>query len=217
MNDGQDLGGMHGFGAIDREADEPVFHAEWERRAFAVTLALGALGRWNLDMSRFARENRDPVDYLSSSYYELWTKGVERLVVEHGLLTAQEIASGKALAARDPQVRPLAGDRVETVLSNSKGAKLDEPVAPLFRVGDRVRVKNDHPAGHTRKPRYCRGKVGTIHIDHGVYIFPDTHSQGLGPKPQHCYAVRFSAEELWGRQDRDSIFIDLWDDYLEPA
>ena len=92
MNGGQDLGGMHGLGPIDIEADEPVFHAEWERRVFALTLAMGARGEWNIDMSRHAREDRDPVDYLSSSYYEIWLKGLEALLSERGLLDPQELS-----------------------------------------------------------------------------------------------------------------------------
>ena len=92
MNGGQDLGGMHGLGPIDIEADEPVFHAEWERRVFALTLAMGARGEWNIDMSRHARENRDPVDYLSSSYYEIWLKGLEALLSERGLLDPEELS-----------------------------------------------------------------------------------------------------------------------------
>lgn len=217
MNGGQDLGGMQGFGPVVAEPDEPVFHHEWERRAFAVTLALGMLGRWNLDMSRFARENRDPVDYLTSSYYELWHKGLERLAVDKGLVSEEELRAGRALGSRDPSlVAPDAATAMK-LLANSRGAKLDDPVAPRFAVGERVRVKNLNPPTHTRMPRYCRGKLGVVHLDHGVYVFPDTHALGLGPKPQHCYGVRFSAEELWGEPRHDVVHLDLWDDYLERA
>lgn len=203
MNGGQDLGGTHGFGPVVAEASEPVFHAEWERRAFALTVATGFLGRWNIDMSRWVRENRDPRDYLSSSYYELWLKGLERLIEDTRLLEQKVEAPGPA--------------QMRTLLARSRGAKVDADVPATFRVGDRVRVKNVHPRTHTRMPRYCRGKSGVIEADHGVYIFPDTHALGLGAKPQHCYSVRFSAEELWGEQRNDSVHIDLWDDYLEKA
>ncbi len=203
MNGAHDLGGTHGFGPVMAEADEPVFHAEWERRAFAITVATGFLGRWNIDMSRWARENRDPRDYLASSYYELWLKGLERLIEETRLLEQKVEAPGPA------QMRAL--------LAGSKGAKVDVAVPAAFRVGDRVRVKNAHSRTHTRMPRYCRGKIGVIEIDHGVYVFPDTHALGLGAKPQHCYSVRFSAEELWGEKRNDRVHIDLWDDYLEKA
>lgn len=205
MNGAHDLGGMDGFGPIDREPDEPVFHAEWERRAFALTLALGLHGRWNIDMSRYYRENRDPRDYLGSSYYELWFKALDQLVRDKGLL------EDSSLKAYDAETA------VSLVQSRKGAAKIEPGVAAKFAVGDRVRVANRHPKTHTRMPRYCRGKLGVIQLDHGTYVFPDTHALGLGPKPQHCYSVRFGAEELWGRPGRDSVSIDLWDDYLEKA
>jgi nitrile hydratase len=217
MNGAQDLGGAHGFGPVLRESDEPVFHHPWERRAFAVTLALGMLGRWNIDMSRYYRENRHPVDYLSSTYYEIWLKGVERLAVDFGLISEQELKNGRALSPRDPAIEAPDAARARKLLVESRGAKLDVPVAASFATGDRVRVKNLHPATHTRMPRYCRGRAGVIAIDHGVYVFPDTHALGLGPKPQHCYSVRFTAQELWGEPRRDVVHLDLWDDYLEKA
>jgi nitrile hydratase subunit beta len=205
MNGAHDLGGMHGFGRIDPEPDEPVFHAEWERRAFALTLALGLHGRWNIDMSRFYRENRDPREYLGSSYYELWFKALDQLVRDKGLLD-------------DPSLKPYDAQSAVSLVQSRKGAAKVEPGVPAkFAAGDRVRVRNRHPTAHTRMPRYCRGKLGVIHLDHGTYVFPDTNALGLGTKPQHCYSVRFSAEELWGGSARDSVHIDLWDDYLERA
>ena len=217
MNGGQDLGGVHGFGAIQRETDEPVFHHPWERRVFANTLALGMLGRWNIDMSRYARENRDPAEYLRSSYYELWLKGLERLAVERGLITAEELRSGSGKRTRDESLAPPGPTQAVALLQGRRGARLDVQVPARFAVGDLVRVKNVHPATHTRMPRYCRAKAGTVAIDHGVYIFPDTHAHGLGQKPQHCYSVQFTAKELWGTAQRDSVHVDLWDDYLEKA
>lgn len=217
MNGGQDLGGAHGFGPVLPEREEPVFHHRWEERAFALTLALGMLGRWNIDMSRYYRENRDPVEYLSSTYYELWLKGVERLAADRGLISEQELKSGQAFSSRDPALEPPDAARARELLAHSRGAKLDEPVKALFAPGERVRVKNLHPTTHTRMPRYCRGKTGAIAADNGVFIFPDTHAMGLGKKPQHCYSVRFTAQELWGEPRRDAVYIDLWDDYLEKA
>ena len=217
MNGGQDLGGAHGFGTVLPESNEPVFHSRWEERAFALTLALGMLGRWNLDMSRYYRENRAPVDYLSSTYYELWLKGVERLAADRGLISEDELESGKASSSRDPALVPPDAARARELLARSRGAKLDVPVAALFTPGERVHVKNLHPTTHTRMPRYCRGRTGAIAADHGVFIFPDTHAMGLGQKPQHLYSVRFSAQELWGEPRRDATYIDLWDDYLEKA
>jgi nitrile hydratase beta subunit len=217
MNGAHDLGGLHGLGPIERENDEPVFHHDWERRVFALNLALGMHGRWNIDMGRFARENRDPVDYLSSSYYQLWLKGLEKLAVEKGLLTQAELEAGRPLSSRDPNLKAADPARARQAVKTGRSAKVDADVPAKFALGDWVRVKNFHPRGHTRMPRYCRGKIGIIHIDHGVFVFPDTNALGQGPKPQHCYSVRFSAQELWGTQEKSGVYIDLWDDYLDRA
>jgi nitrile hydratase beta subunit len=217
MNGAHDMGGMHGMGPIDTDPDDPLFHAEWERRAFAVTLALGFHGRWNIDAARHARENRHPVDYLSSSYYELWLKGVERLAVDTGLITAQELATGEpAGVAADPPPDPA---RVGAILRKGASAKLADDVPAKFAVGARVLVRDITTTGHTRVPRYCRGRIGTVDRDHGVFIFPDTYAHGLGKKPQHCYSVRFAGRDLWGdtAPANDVIHVDLWDDYLEAA
>lgn len=205
MNGGQDLGGAHGFGPVNPEPNEPVFHAEWEKRAFALTVAMGFHGRWNIDMSRWYRENRDPRDYLDSSYYEIWFKGLESLIADRGLLED----AGKLKAPDATQAAAL--------LRMGGKASVDVDVPARFRAGDRVRVLNRHPPTHTRMPRYCRGRQGVVFRDHGVMIFPDTHALDQGQKPQHCYSVRFSAMELWGRPGPDCVHIDLWDDYLEAA
>jgi len=229
VNGAHDLGGMHGFGPVTTERDEPVFHAEWERRAFALTLAMGSWRRWNLDMSRHAREQMPPAEYLATSYYEHWLFGLERLLVEHGFVAPAELAArrrgaaGDGTAAHPPAGGPLRGAlcaaEVVPALQNRRAARRDEPVPPKFAPGDAVVARNLHPAGHTRIPRYVRGRRGVIDRDHGVFVFPDTHAAGLGPKPQHVYAVRFAARELWGpdASPRDSVFVDLWDDYLDPV
>jgi nitrile hydratase subunit beta len=226
MNGAHDLGGMHGFGPVVIEPDEPVFHAEWERRAFALTLAMGAWRRWSLDMSRSAREQLPAAEYLATSYYEHWLWGLERLLEEHGFLTGaetrqriQEGASGAARAGGELQPGVLRPDGVPRLLQNRRAARLNDPVPPKFKAGDGVVSRNMNPAGHTRIPRYVRGRRGVIDRDHGVFIFPDTHAAGLGQKPQHVYAVRFAARELWGSEAHpyDAIYVDLWDDYLDPA
>jgi nitrile hydratase subunit beta len=224
VNGIHDLGGMHGMGPAVREEDEPVFHHEWERRAFAITLAAGALGKWNLDMSRYAREQMPPAEYLSTSYYEHWLYGLERLLVEQGLVTRDEItrgqASGPAGAQRPPEgIRILTAAEVDELLRRGASARVGEVVRPRFKPGDRVAARELHPVGHTRLPRYVRGRRGVIDRDHGVFIFPDTHAMGQGRKPQHCYSVRFAARELWGPEasPRDAVYVDLWDDHLDPA
>ena len=220
MNGGHDLGGMQGLGPIAPERDEPVFHAEWERRAFALMLAMAAQRRWSLDRSRYARENRHPVDYLSSSYYELWTKGLERLAIEEGFLADDELRAGRALHPPPVHARPaLAAEQVAPMLA--RGGPTERPVAaaPGFAVGARVRVRDTITAGHTRAPRYCRGRIGTIVAQHGGHVFPDSSAHGKGESPTHLYAVRFAARELWGdgAGERDAVFVDLWEPYLEAA
>jgi nitrile hydratase len=230
VNGAHDLGGMHGFGPVVAEPDEPAFHADWERRAFGLTLAMGAWRRWNLDMSRFAREQMPPAEYLATTYYEHWLFGLERLLVAHGFVSAQELADAVAGApARDPTAAPprpaalqdgaLPASSVSRVLRNSRGARRDDPVPPAFRVGQAVVARNIHPVGHTRVPRYVRGHRGVVAIDHGVFVFPDTHAAGQGEHPQHVYSVRFTARELWGpdASPRDAVYVDLWDAYLEAA
>jgi nitrile hydratase beta subunit len=227
VNGAHDLGGMHGFGPVVAEPDEPAFHAAWERRAFGLTLAMGAWRRWNLDMSRSAREQMPPAEYLSTSYYEHWLFGLERLLVETGLVSPHDLARVQrgepataapagAVAIRDGALRP---DGVPRMLQNRRAARLDDPVPAKFRVGQAVVARNLHPVGHTRVPRYVRGRRGEVAIDHGVFIFPDTHATGAGTRPQHVYSVWFAAQELWGPDapGRDRVHVDLWDDYLEAA
>jgi nitrile hydratase subunit beta len=219
MNGAQDLGGMMGFGPVEPEDDEPVFHAEWERRAFALTLAMGATGTWNLDASRHARESLDPARYLSSTYYQIWLAGLARLLREAELVTPEELATGRTAAPPAPLKRVLAAADVDRALA--AGAPTDrEPAAPAcFRVGDIVRARNMHPFGHTRLPRYVRGRIGEIARVNGAHVFPDSHAHGLGEDPQWLYTVRFTARELWGedRNATDAVHADLWEPYLEPA
>jgi nitrile hydratase len=222
MNGAHDLGGMHGFGPVVPEPDEPAFHAPWERRAFALTLAMGGWRRWNLDMMRSAREQMPPADYLSTSYYEHWMYGLERMLVEHGFVSRADLerlgepAAGEPAALQDGALR---ADGVSLLLRNRRAARRDDPVPQQFDVGQAVVVKNLHPTGHTRMPRYVRGRRGEVAIAHGVFVFPDTHAAGQGTKPQHVYSVRFTARELWGPDAvaSDSVYVDLWDDYLEAA
>jgi nitrile hydratase subunit beta len=217
LNGAHDLGGMHGFGPVAPEPDEPIFHAEWERRAFAVTLAAGALSHWNIDMSRFAREQMEPGEYLRTSYYEHWLFGLEKLLVDRGLVTPAELQDGRVHDGIRPEAVPP--DRMAAAIRRGGPANVEVDLAPRFRAGDAVVARNIHPVGHTRVPRYVRGRRGVIDRDHGVYQFPDSHALGRGKDPQHCYSVRFTARELWGpdASERDSIYVDLWDDYLDPA
>jgi len=206
MNGPQDLGGMMGFGPIALGPNQPVFHAEWERRAFGVVLAMGALGRWSIDESRFARESMPPAEYLSSTYYEIWLAGLERLMRERGLLEGEP-----------KKFQKLTKDEVAPRLG--RGSPCDRPTntQARFKPGDRVRAKNIHPEGHTRLPRYVRGHVGEIVLVHGTHVYPDSSAKGLGEDPHWLYAVSFSVRELWGHETPDSVTLDLWEPYLEPA
>lgn len=218
MNGAHDMGGMDGFGPVMPESDEPLFHAAWERRAFALTLAMGRPGGWNIDMSRFARENRAPIDYLSKSYYQLWLAGLETLMTERGLVTADEIAAGRPLHPAK-NVSVLSAPDVAPMLARGAPTERDAAVPARFGVGDRVRAKELHPRTHIRLPRYVRGRVGTIELVHGAHVFPDSHAHGGGEQPQWLYTVAFEARELWG-DDADPtsrVSVDAWDSYLEPA
>jgi nitrile hydratase len=219
VNGAQDLGGMMGFGPVDPEQNEPLFHAPWERRVLGYTVALGAAGKWNIDMSRHARESLAPAEYLSSSYYEIWTKGVERLVVKTGLVSDEELRLGKALNPPAPIKRVLTRDDVPAVLARGGPTEREATGPARFAVGDRVRTRNMHPKGHTRLPRYARDREGVIERVHGAHVFPDTNAHGAGEKPQWLYTVRFSGRELWGEEADPNLVvsIDAWESYLEPA
>jgi nitrile hydratase subunit beta len=219
VNGAHDMGGMHGFGPVEPEPNEPPFHAEWERRAFALTVAMGATGEWNLDQSRFARESLPPREYLAKTYYEIWFAGLERLLQARGLVAADEIAAAQALHPPKPVRRTLAAADVATTLGRG-GPTVRELTTPArFKVGDRVRARQINPPTHTRLPRYVRGHLGTIERVHGCHVFPDSHAQGLGEHPQWLYAVRFEARELWGA-DADAsakVSVDAFEPYLDPA
>ena len=218
MNGGQDLGGMMGFGPVQPEPKEPIFHAPWEKRALGLTLACGALGEWNIDISRHARETLHPVDYLSSSYYEIWIKGLTKLLQQAQLVSAAEVAAGHSEGTPRPTKRPTL-KAADVAAALSRGGPTDRPVAQpaAFAIGDRVRTKNNHPTGHTRLPRYIRGKVGVIERIQGGYVFPDTNGHGGGENPCWVYSVVFDGRELWGdaADPTLSIAVDCWEPYLD--
>ena len=216
MNSAHDMGGMHGFGPVQREENEPAFHADWERTAFSLTLAMGATGLWNIDASRFARESLEPGHYLTSSYYQIWLAGLIKLLEERDLVSTDELA-GSQPKRRVEIDRILAAKDVASVLSRGSTTKRETGAKPKLAVGDRVRVKNRHPKTHTRMPRYVRGHTGTIADSHGAFVLPDTNALGDGEQPEACYGVRFEASELWG-EDGDqnhAVYADLWESYLE--
>src|SRR5262245_439492 len=220
MNGIHDMGGMHGMGPIDREANEPVFHERWEGRVYAITRLLRAAGgRQNLDNSRYLIEQIPPADYLRMSYYERWLDRLCKQLVSLVIVTPAELDRGTPLAGSTRSTSAVSADEVPAIVARRSSARRDVAVAPRFTVGQRVRARNINPIGHTRLPRYARSRHGVIDHDHGVFVFPDTNASFQGETPQHVYSVRFTARELWGEQAsaRDFIHVDLWDDYLEPA
>jgi nitrile hydratase subunit beta len=212
-----DLGGQEGHGRVVPEPEGELFHAPWERQALALTLAMGETGAWNLDMSRSARETLP--DYPALSYYELWIKGLEKLLTERGLVGADELDAGRMLHAAHPVSRVLRAADVPAVLA--RGAPTERPAgAPArFAVGERVRTRATGFDHHTRLPGYARGKIGDVEHVHGVHVFADAHAQGLGEQPQWLYTLVFSARDLWGNDCEPglSVSIDVWEPYLEVA
>lgn len=218
MNGVHDMGGSQGFGPVLAETDERRFHEDWERRVFGLTLAMGALGQWNLDQSRAARESLPPAQYLASSYYRIWLDGVTRLMLERGLVTPEELADGKLRKARGPISGVLTADRVAPALARGSSTQRPPPAPARFKIGDNARTRVVNPSSHTRLPRYCRGRAGTIVKLHGAHVFPDSNTRGAGEQPQWLYTVRFEAAELWGPDTTAAaVYVDCWEPYLEAG
>jgi nitrile hydratase len=176
-------------------------------------------GAWNIDSFRHGLERLPPGDYLRTTYYERWFAWLLRKVVETGDLTQVEVDTGTAAEGSPRRTPILTQDRVVDVVATRNSARRDVRVAGRFKAGQRVRARNMHPEGHTRLPRYVRGRVGQVVLDRGVFVFPDTNAHLEGEQPQHLYSVRFTARELWGESasPRDSVHLDMWDEYLAPA
>lgn len=213
-----DLGGQAGHGPIVPEDESVRFHEDWEPAALALTLAMGAAGGWNIDMSRAARETLP--GYLSLSYYRIWLAALEKLMLERGLVGADEIAAGRMLHPPAPVRRVLKAQDVAPALA--RGSPTHRPgsaVAARFEVGQRVRTRAGAVPHHTRLPGYVRGKCGTVERLHGPHVFADAHAQGLGECPEPLYTVVFDGRELWG-DEADAglrVSVDAWQSYLEPA
>lgn len=212
-----DLGGRDGFGRVLPEPEGELWHASWEPKALALTLAMGATGSWNIDASRSARETLP--DYAELSYYQIWLAALAKLMVERGLVSDEELAEARVQLAPRPLARVLRAADVPTVLARGSATERPATRAPRFAVGDRVRTRAGRVDHHTRLPGYAAGRVGIVERVHGTHVFADTNAQGLGEQPQWLYAVSFDGRELWGEaaQPGLSVSIDAWDDYLEPA
>lgn len=219
MKVASDLGGRRGFGKVEVEVDEPVFHADWERRVLALVLAMGATGTWTLDMSRFAREDRDVGGYLALSYYGIWLAGLERLLAEHDLVTPAELEAGVPLGPTTViRRKPSASDMLALLATGAPTLRPAETPA-RFTESDVVRTASTEPTGHTRLPSYTRGKLGRVAAVLGCHVYPDANARGLGEQPQWLYTVEFAGTELFGdaADPRLTVSIDAFEPYLGPA
>jgi nitrile hydratase len=216
-----DIGGQRGHGRIRPEPEGKVFHASWEARVLAATLAMGATGAWNIDKSRSARETLP--DYARLSYYEIWFAALCRLLAERGPVTASEASSGRVAKEAVVLPRVLRAADVPAVLAQGSPTVRPARTPARFAPGDRVRLYAGEVPHHTRLPRYARGCCGTVERVHGTHIFADAHASGRGEDPRWLYAVAISGTELWpDRADADearrlTVSIDAWEPYLEPA
>ncbi len=213
-----DMGGMHGFGKVEPEPDEPVFHAPWEGRTMALNRALGYTGIWTIDQTRYGIERLPPDVYLNSSYYRKWALRLENLLIEKELIGSDELKAGHALRPGKQLKRKLAAADVPNTLSRGSFTRPARSTA-RFKPGDRVRTRNIHPATHTRLPRYARDRVGVVEAIRGCHVFPDTAAQGKGDDPQWLYTVLFDGRELWGRDSDPTlkVSIEAFEPYLDPA
>jgi nitrile hydratase len=220
MNGVHDMGGMHGFGPIERSDNEPLFHAAWEARVRAmVGLSYGQQRYYTIDASRYGIEQMPPAEYLRASYFERWLASLEYNLAEQGLVTPAELDARTALLQEQPDA--VLPPPAQTVLPPRAPAPATLTPLPTarFAVGDAVVARNVHPVGHTRLPRYARGKRGVVQRVYGPQTLPDTNAHGLGEQPQVLYNVRFDARELWGEaaEPGGTVALDLWDSYLMPA
>ncbi len=217
MNGIHDMGGMRGLGELHYEETEPVFHESWEGRVLALAGAMGAHGKWRGLRSEI--ELIPAVDYLRMSYYERWLTALTERIVKNGLATRTEIERGRPDPGSVKATPALTPAEARERLFMTSQREQDVEIAAGFQVGERVRGRNIHPTTHTRMPRYTRGKAGVVERDRGVFALPDNTVYFLDPKPQHVYMIRFTARELWGEEASalDSLYIDMWEDYLEPA
>ncbi|MGI9522420.1 MAG: nitrile hydratase subunit beta [Hyphomicrobiaceae bacterium] len=220
MNGIHDLGGMDGFGAVKPEPeDKPPFGEAWEGRVLAMTRALGAAGAWNIDVGRYGIERMPPHLYLTASYYQKWLLRNERLCLEKGFVTAEELAAGHASSPAKPfSGKVVASDDIAGTLVRSNYERVPKAEA-RFKIGDSVRTRNMHPKSHTRLPRFARGRVGNVERIQGCHVYPDAAVAEGREDPKWLYTVRFDGRELWGA-DTDPLLevsIEAFEPYLEAV
>jgi nitrile hydratase len=222
MNGVHDMGGMQCFGSVQPEKDEPIFHAAWEKSSLALTLAMGGTGLWNIDEGRSARESLPPAQYMSSSYYQIWLSALENMMMDRGLISQEELKLGQMKQPAKAIPKVLTAELVGSALARGTPSHRQLDISAKFQLGQKVRAINVQPQGHTRLPRYVRGKIGTIVMFHDAHVLPDIHSQGndaAHDRGEYLYTVAFDAQELWGSKAdaRDRMSVDAWESYLEAV
>jgi nitrile hydratase beta subunit len=225
MNGAHDVGGMVGLGPVPTTEKAGLFEHDWERRTFGLTLGTIAQALYNIDENRYARECMEPAAYLASGYYEQWFAALETNLVDRGVITHAELdergaefVDGQAAPAA-LELKPELMDAVRDAIQNGGAPQRNVRRPARFAVGARVRTCHPSTNGHTRLPRYARGRVGVVERVCGGYSFPDANAHDLGEQPQHVYTVRFAARELWGEaaEANHTLSLEAWDEYLEPA
>lgn len=226
MNGVHDLGGTDGLGPVIVEENEPVFHADWEKASFGMFPFPFAAGWFNIDKFRHGIEQMHPAHYLLSPYYEHWAHTAEHHGVEVGALDPEEVEKRTRHFLEHPD-EPLPDTKnpdlvafIEAAVRGGVSPRRDLDAPAKFKVGDRVRIRDDSPKGHTRRARYVRGKVGTIELHHGTFVYPDSAGNGGPDDPQHVYTIRFDGTDLWGpdyAEENTVVYFDAWEPYLEPA
>jgi nitrile hydratase len=218
MDGVHDMGGLDGFGKVEPEPDEPPFHARWEGRVLALQRSLAYARAWSIDTFRYAQERLHPLVYLGASYYQRWAVGMEHQLLDRGYVREDELTDGHARQGGKHFERKLTPSVANEALG--RGSYYRQMQAPArFKIGDRVRARNIHPATHTRLPRYVRGHVGTVELIHGSHAFPDSVATEAGDSPQWLYTVVFDGRELWGpgADATVKVSVDAFEPYLEPA
>ena len=217
MDGVHDLGGREGYGNVDVDEDEEQFHEPWEARVRGMVNAMSRADDWTLDWFRHCRELIMPSDYLTRPYFDQWIQTYGAMMVNSGVATVEELATGRASGEGVDLPPPMRAEQVAHVQTGAKRFDGEIEAEPRFGVDDPVRcLVHGHP-GHTRLPGYVRGRRGIVHAHHGAHVFPDANARG-DKYFEHLYTVAFEARELWGEQGGggDRVLVNLWESYLDP-
>jgi nitrile hydratase beta subunit len=215
-----DMGGQQGYGKVQLDPpDDPPFHEEWERRAFAMALLSMRMSGTNLDTFRYGLARQHPIDYLAFGYYGRWLKMAESLLVDSAIIAPGAVdARARKLMGEDVEEPPVPEPTKPDYTPSGPGSIRQVDYPPKFALDDRVRAADRHPTGHTRLARYVRGRTGVVRMVQPAQVLPDTNAHFLGENPQHVYNVAFDSTELWGPDAEPfTLGIDLYESYLEAA